>query len=391
MNEKKIIFMQEGAVTQTIVRMYSIKALMRYGYNVEIWSLRFLRTLWNSYPDEIEWDNYVKIDSLTDFKEKLHCNDKHTALILTSIADYYKNRKIYSYLHSKKYPYIFLNPYGSILERSNKSLMERMQLAFSSNVFQKIIPEIQKLYYNKFYKPARHINFNQHIVSCMVPRTAAINSNDYETYLSLETEDVREINEKYILFIDIAFPIHPDIPYFYGVPIGEKQRYLTVMNYFFDILEKKYNMPIVVALHPKCTYTDLDYGGRRTIKYKTGQLIKDAEMVLTQGSTSTTLAVIYNKPTLFFYTQYMSDYVPKAVRKINWYAESLGKDFVKIDNIDISSLEITPFEENKREKCIYTYMTTKENEKTSNDEIVISLCKDFFDKKEKGLSTPFDV
>lgn len=33
----------------------------------------------------------------------------------------------------------------------------------------------------------------------------------------------------------------------------------------------------------------------------------------------------------------------------------------------------------------------KKNEKNTNDEIIISLCKDFFDKKDKGLSTSFDI
>jgi len=391
MTTKRIIFIQEGSVTPTIIRMYSIKALMEYGFNVEIWSLRFFRTLWNSYPDEISWDNYVKIFTFEELKNMTDSIDTRNTIILTSVANNYKNREFYTFLHKRKLTYLFLNPYGSILERRDKSFMERIQLAFSSNIFRKIIPEIKKIYHKRLYEPIRHIKFDQHIVSCTLPRIFAINSNDYETYLSLEADKSRVISEKYILFIDIAFPIHPDIPSFYGVPMGEKQRYLKVMNDFFNNIEKEYKLPVVIALHPKCTYTDEDYGGRRTFKYKTGQLIRDSEMVLTQGSTSTTLAVIYNKPTLFFYTQYMLDYVPKAICKINWYAQSLGKEAIKIDNTDVPSLKISSFNEEKREECIYTYMTTREHEKKSNNAIIISLCEDVLEKIEKGIPTPYNT
>lgn len=390
MKETNIIFIHEGAVTQAVARMYSIEALQTVEYHVEIWSLRFLRTLWNFLPDEVSWDNYIKIDTFIDFKNRMKELNNTNTLILTSVADNYLNRKIYGFLHSKSFAYLFINPYGSMLESRKTNIWDRIRMAFSSNLFHKIPDEIKKVYHNNIYKLIHHINFEKHIVSCTYPRTVAINSNDYNTYLTLEKGQIREIKEKYILFIDIAYPIHPDFPYF-GGQFGDKNQYLKVVNEFFDEIEKKYSVPVVIALHPKSVYTDNDFGERRTIKYKTCQLAKDAEMILTHGSASTALAVIYNKPTLFFYTQYMSDFTPKFVCKLIWGAKDLDKDAVIIDNIDVSSLEITPFAEDKREKCIYTYMTTREHEKTSNDEIIISLCKDFFDKKVKGLSTPFDI
>lgn len=388
---RKIIFVQEGSVTPTIVRLYSIQALMDYGYNVEIWSLRFLKELYNTFPDEIAWDNYEKISTFEDFVSKIESVDKRSTLILTSVAYNFLSRKIYSFIHTNKIVYLYLNTYVSIVETSGSTLKERIDLAFSSNIFRKIMPELQKIYVNKIYTPLHHVDLKKHIVSCNYPRVVAINSNDYESYLELEKEQERNSYEKFILFIDISYPIHPDIPYAYGVPLGDQTRYLPVMNRFFDKIEQKYNMPVVIALHPKSTYTDADFCGRRTIKYKTSQLIKDCEMVLTHCSTSTTLAVIYNKPTMFLYTQYMKEYTPKMICKLNWYAKSLGKEAIKIDDIDVQSLEISGYPENKRNECIYTYMTTKEHEKMSNAEILISLCDDIFEKLENGVQTPFDA
>lgn len=389
--EKKIIFIHEGSVTPTIIRMYSIKALMEYGYNVEIWSLRFLKALWNSFPDEIAWDNYLKINTYNDFKKRIECVDKRNTLLLLSVYYYYDTRKMFAFIHKERFTYLYVNTYGSIVETSGTTLKERIELAFSSNIFRKIGPELKKIYANKIYKFLHHIDFNKHFVSCNYPRTVAVNSNDYESYLAIEKEHSRVISEKFILFIDIFYPLHPDIPYAYRVPLGDKNRYLKVMNDFFEKVEAKYQLPVVVALHPKSVYTNDDYGGRRTIKYKTAQLIKDSEMVLSQGSTSTTLAVLYNKPTLFFYTQYMLDYTPKFICKLNWYAHSLAKETVKIDDIAVSSMEISSFPEDKRTECIYTYMTTKGHEKISNNEIITSLCEEIFEKLEKGIPTPFDA
>lgn len=387
----KIIFIHEGAITPTIVRMYLIDELVSQGFDVELWSLRFLRTLWNNLADEISRDIYRKVDTYADLKILLSGKDTSKTIIITSVADNYLNRHIYLHLHKKHFLYLFVDPYGSFMGKNTFTIKDRIKLAFSSNILKKIVPELKKIYHNKVFKPLHHIDFDKHVLASVKPREIAINSNDYEAYLSLENDQERLVAGRYILFIDIFFPLHPDMPYFYGIQDVDSKPYLTSLNQFFSMIEKKYQMPVVIALHPKSLYTDVDFEGRRTYKYKTHSLIKDADIVLSHGSTSTTLAVVYNKPTLFFFFQNMIDVAPKVIQKLIWTADSFGKEARNIDIVGVDAVDITTFDDKYRDFFIYNFMTTKENEHKSNKDIIIPLLDDLFNKLRNGEKTSFQA
>lgn len=388
-HKNKIIFLREGTLTTSIAKMYLLKEMEEAGYEIELWRLNFLRKIHHNLPDEIEWNNYYSINSYVEFKDKICSYDPTHTLIVSSVSPVFFNRKIYKLLTIKHIPYFSLVIFGSAIENPNYSLRERIELAFSSNILPKIKPTIENWYMKYIYEKFYHINFKHHIVSCHNPREIAINSNDYNAYLSNRNFTSSIINEKYIVFIDVFYPLHPELPSVYHFHNPNKQPYLKSINHFFDFIEEKYKLPIVIALHPKSTYSEKDFNGRKTYKYQTDILVKYADYVLTHISTSTTLAVIYNKPTLFLYPQYMLDNTPKYVKKILWLAKSLGKKALNIDEIQNNDLEILPFDEKYRYFCIYNYMTTKENENKTNKEIIISILNDTFDKLNNGLPTPF--
>lgn len=386
---RKVIFIHEGAITANVVRMYLIDEIIAHGFDVELWGLRFLRTLWNELPDEIDRATYRRIDYFDDLKGRLAEEDVNQTIILTSVANNFLSRHVYSFFHKNHFLYVFLNPYGNKMGKDKLSIKEKIKLIFSSNVMKKMIPELKKTYNNKVFNPLHHIDFERHVLASVEPREEAINSNDYEEYLSLKHDSTRLIMDKYILFIDTFFPLHPDLPYFYFIKNVDCKKYLVSMNHFFDVLESTYKMPVVIGLHPKSNYTSADFGGRETYKYKTHSLIKYADIVLTHGSASTSLSVVYNKPTLFVYPQYMMELTPKFVQKLNWFAESLGKKTINVDDFEVDSIDISIFDQKYRDNFIYTFMTTKENEHKSNEEIIGSLLNDLFLKLENGEDTPF--
>ena len=392
MNEtgKKILFIHEGMITPTIVRMYLIDELLSAGFDVELYSLRFVRSLFNELPDEVDSDIYHRLDSFDDFKKILNDRDVTKTIILSSVADNFMSRRVYSFLQKNHFLYVYINPYGNVMGKGKLSLHEKIQLAFSSNILKKIMPKLKTIYNNKVYNPLHHIDFEKHVLASTKPREVAINSNDYEVYLELEQQNERIVVGQYILFIDIFFPLHPELPYYFGNQEVSSEPYLNSINHFFDFIEEKYKLPVVVALHPKSKYSDADFGGRRTYKYKTHSLIKDAEIVLNHVSTSTTLAILYNKPTLYFYMQCMLDFYPKYIRKLIWSAESVGKEAINIDAIDLKTLNISTFDDAYRDHFIYNFMTTKENENKSNKEIIVTLLNDLFLKLENGEKTPFN-
>ena len=77
-------------------------------------------------------------------------------------------------------------------------------------------------------------------------------------------------------------------------------------NYLFlSILENYFDLKFVIAGHPHSKYEQFPkyYDYREVVYNKTGELIKDCEFVINRGSTAISLAIIYNKPILFYTTK----------------------------------------------------------------------------------------
>lgn len=132
-----------------------------------------------------------------------------------------------------------------------------------------------------------------------------INYIDYDRYL--RSKDKTIIEKKHITFLDISITTHPDL-HFYGINFTDNDRelYRQNLNRFFDFLEKKFSTTVVIAAHPKSNYAP-DYFHKRTIiKNDVLNLVASSKLVIGHHSTSTSYAVAYKKPVIFFYDDVMA-------------------------------------------------------------------------------------
>ena len=107
--------------------------------------------------------------------------------------------------------------------------------------------------------------------------------------------------------------------------------YYPTLRRFFDHLEKKFSVKIVIAAHPRADYGDRQdyFGGRPVIGGKTAELVRNAGFVLADASTSISYAVLFRKPALFFTTaEFEAGDVGPWIARV---ASSLGKKVVNID------------------------------------------------------------
>ena len=67
---------------------------------------------------------------------------------------------------------------------------------------------------------------------------------------------------------------------------------------FFDYIEHKFHVRIIIAAHPKSNYDAKSdyYQGRTIIKGDTARLVKDSSFVIASQSTAINLAILFNKP-----------------------------------------------------------------------------------------------
>ena len=136
-------------------------------------------------------------------------------------------------------------------------------------------------------------------------------------------------------------------------------------------MEEKYQIPVVIAAHPKSEYKGDEFNGRTIIKYKTNELIYLSQIVILHASNAISYVVLGDKSPVFITT---NDYnsAPILAKRIKVLANILGKKVYNIDSCNFQSIEISKIDNNYRNKYIYSYLTSKETEEKRNIDILLS-------------------
>ena len=142
--------------------------------------------------------------------------------------------------------------------------------------------------------------------SCVIP----IHSFDYDRYLEHRAAELlapHALPKKYCVFIDQGLAFHSD----FGKAIGfcpiTADHYFPAMCEFFDIVEKKLHLEVIIASNPRVNYSDKPniFGKRKLIPNITMELVAHSQFVLAHNSTAVNFAVLYNKPLLLIETSEM--------------------------------------------------------------------------------------
>jgi len=77
--------------------------------------------------------------------------------------------------------------------------------------------------------------------------------------------------------------------------------YYPLLCEFFSYVEKALALNVVIAAHPRSHYEKLPdfWQGRKVIRGKTDELVKDSKFVILHSSTSVNFPVLYKKPMVF--------------------------------------------------------------------------------------------
>lgn len=163
--------------------------------------------------------------------------------------------------------------------------------------------------------------------------TLWLHTMDYDIYLR-ECHKLVQTKKNLGVFLDEYFPFHRDylMPENIPKPATSEKYYPSLCN-FFDFLEENYGVCINIAAHPRSKYEEYpDYfGGRRVIRGKTAQMVKESEFVIAHSSTSLNFAVLFGKPVIFITTKELqqSSYQGPFIKLMaSWF----GKLPINIDN-----------------------------------------------------------
>jgi hypothetical protein len=202
-------------------------------------------------------------------------------------------------------------------------------------------------------------------------RVVPINFFDYDRYVKARNDSgTRVVAARYALFLDSNLPYHTDLA-ICGLRRIDPVSYFRSLNRFFDLLERKTGIAVVIAVHPRADYDSKIFGGRQIYRFRTAELARDAEFVLSHTSTAMSYAVLNCKPLAFIYTDGMADaYEDNFIREMRCFADYLDAPIYNVDVDDTANsfaLKNVNLESYKRYK--YGFLTSNQSENTSTQEI----------------------
>lgn len=200
-------------------------------------------------------------------------------------------------------------------------------------------------------------------------RELKINYFDYDDVLAHEGE-ARLVEGRYGVFLDDNLPHHPDVGMFGAEPI-DPAPYYAALEKFFERLEKKFGLEMVIAAHPKSDYREGAFGGRKLFRGATRRLAAHAEFAVTTASTSISYPVLYRKPIFFVHTDEVErKYAPiKLVLFSKLFAETLGCPSFNLDRAPaVDALPVV--DPAKYDRYKYNYLVSRESEGRSTRDIL---------------------
>ena len=299
---KNIIFLSEGDFSKRDYDRFGVELLKKNEFNVEV------------------------LEDKEKIYRKIKTAGKNDLFILVGFLDLKKHFGFYSKLSRSKADYAVMqtnaipNPVGS--SKIKGFLKKLLFHVFSFRLFG--------------LKPAKFVIAGGKKSFSKVPplgkSTEIIwtHTMDYDIYFGSKGKSKKR---RVAVFLDEYQPFHPDWQMWgYKTNPLNPDKYYLWLNKIFEKIENELGFEVVIAAHPKSEYEKhKDYfRGRKVIKGKTKELVREASLILTHSSTSNNYSVLYKKPIIFM-TDKISEKVTQAGGLINMMSREFGKKPIFID------------------------------------------------------------
>jgi hypothetical protein len=371
---KNIVIIGHEPLTPRVYKIFNIYELRIAGYNVEYRDISQLLFPGIKIPDEIEDKGLKKISTLNEYILSFEIDDSKECIYIAELQNLWKNRKIFRILKKNNRFVVRLSLYSTMI--LPLSLWQKIQM-HRGNYCELFLNKVQEFAYKIYQIIHNFYPYDIEITSCSKfgsgkLQVFTINHPDFELTKSLK-DTIPTNTAPYAVFLDEYFPYHPDFEFHSGIKTSEQvgALYQQKMCKFFDEIEAKYNLKIVIAAHPKSLYSERAFEHREIIKYHTCELVKYAQFVIMHGSASFDFAVVYKKPLIIASVKDFSNFLDMKQRT-EYLSSYFNCPLVNLDSkvydIPDPNIDIVACKE-----FLYTYMTSKEKEGMKNIDILIDI------------------
>ena len=364
-----ILIVSHDALTPSLKKMYCLDSL-RDKCRIEFLSLRqlFYGEKKNLYASELD-DEFIEFGKINQFRKFLRkYSTKNTYIFLENCNN--NLLAIYIEFLIRKYKVCKFVLFKSFIE--NDLIIQKESLA------KKIIKYCNRkklitLIINKFEKKSFHFVFSTGYEKPLIetkkfiPINSTVQINIKNSYKTLNK----------CVFIDQGYPNHPDLIK-KGYHHGNEKKFIEGYNNFFDFIENKIGMEVIIAKHPRSSVPNNYFKGRVCKINETENLIKESRYVIAHFSLINNVAIQYQKPMLIIYNEDIKEFPNNSVNYMYKLSDILNVNIINIDNYKESDV-IFKYDKNAYENYINNYITINPNK--SNDEIIMdALIRDYEEK-----------
>lgn len=392
----KVLFFVTTPFSKRDYDRYGIDIFLENGLDIQVWDLTFAL-----YPDlkekifqsdVFQWEKCIVFNSKSAVLTALRNCPPQTIIINPSVDICLDTLKMYRLISKQKIPYIRTPVSGSIppLEKIRiDAVIQRILKAF--NVKKLLDYLLKKMPLELLgVHPATFViaeGFSSQIKRLGITKKTKIirtHSLDYDIFLKIHS--MEELESKTAVFLDSYLPYHPDYLFTKERPIVTPDMYYPQVCNFFDFVEKKYGLEVIIASHPRAKYEEKPFDlfqGRSIIKGKTAELVQQSKIVFSHGSTALSFAVLFKKPVLFIMTNEIYKNNEFNYRKfISDFALCLDGNLINVsenfENIEIG-FEIN---EIKYEKYLNDRIKMKNSPVLPHWKIVCNSIVEHFEKRD---------
>jgi hypothetical protein len=289
---------------QSEFELFGIETFKKNGFNVFFIDISKILTPNLKYDPPVVNDKMVR--KVCKVKELNDILNQNNLIILSAVYYTYKTLWLYRLYKKFNVPYVVFDlsyhPLRSF-ELPQKSLQERIKRLSFLNL---IIRLVNSNTFNQLLiKKADFALIPSHFSNILDPiigkntKILYTHHSDYDKYLA--NLDKKVSPENIIVFLDEYLPYHPDFQVMKSKPPVTPMNYYTSISNFFDKLEQKTMLQVVIAAHPRSARKNL-FGNRKVIYNNTLELVRKSRLVVAHSSTALNFVALYKKPVIFMTT-----------------------------------------------------------------------------------------
>ena len=380
----KVVYIGYQPLSEKVIEDFYFENLIDKGVFVEYWDLSeiYFNGIFDSH---FKNDCIVKINTFSALKGKIDEQDKLSTMFLTNITFEYRVLVLYKLLSAGNcktsffargalpIPKAYSNTWSIIL-KLQRDLNLDLLLRFIKNRYAFFLKKVGIVKPHLFVFQAGKKGIQTigvgHDIENVKSRIINVNSFDYDKYVKTKKNSEKLVKNKYCVFLDEYLPFHPDFEML-NIKTIEANEYYYVLNRFFDLLENKFNIEVVISAHPKAeNYFDKNYFNNRKVFFnKSAELTRNAEFVIAHCSTSISFAVLNKKSILTLTSNAIKEVMPNYFNFIVHFSKTLDSILINIDCVESTEIILREPDPDRYLEYTYNYLTSLKSEELVSAEV----------------------